>query len=192
MIKVAMIGSSCAGKSTLVYSLIGRLKKQGILAEGVVSTDRKFSYPKSLLVESEDIQCNMIFNQLALETYWASRHDVEVLVLDRTPLDLWCYYEASFPQMSNKKEMVRDLVMRWFDQNYDHVFYLPPLPYQFDGDRPDENFRNKVADVITKNIGSFDAVTDLSGTMLENREDVILHYVESLLRKNKNKVALVR
>ena len=56
MIKVAMIGSSCAGKSTLVYSLIGRLKKQGILAEGVVSTDRKFSYPKSLLVESEDIQ----------------------------------------------------------------------------------------------------------------------------------------
>ena len=180
MIKVAMIGSSCAGKSTLVYSLIGRLKKLGVLAEGVVSTDRKFSYPKRLLVESEDIQCNMIFNQLALETYWASRHDVEVLVLDRTPLDLWCYYEASFPHNSKKKEMVRDLAMRWFDQNYNHIFYLPPLPYQSDGDRPTEDFRNQVAGVITKHIDQFSSVTDLGTTPLEDREDFIFNYVQNL------------
>ena len=38
--KFAVIGTSCSGKTTTVYNVVGKLRKEGIHIEGLTSTDR--------------------------------------------------------------------------------------------------------------------------------------------------------
>lgn len=172
--KYAIIGSSCSGKSTLTYSLVGRLKKSGIRAEGVVSTDRKFNYTHEQLIQSEDVQCNIIFNQLANESYWSARKDVDVLILDRSPVDLICYYHASFPEQSKKFECMTALALEWQKQ-YTRIFYVPTLPREEDGKRPDEKFIKEADDLIRLWVKNYwaDNYATLEDIPLEQREDYI-------------------
>lgn len=138
--KFGIIGTSCAGKTTLAHAVVSRLKSYGILADGLFSQDRRFSFDISYL-ESEAAQNWMVSNLIAQEVNLSLRNDVDVLITDRTPLDLYAYYALQYD--TPLSQACWGYVKEWM-KTYEAVFYLPPLPYQDDNKRPSDEFRLRV------------------------------------------------
>ena len=144
--KAGLAGTSCAGKTTLAYSIVGRLKSYGVLAEGVFSQDRKFSFDKSLLETHEVAQNWMITNMIAKEIEMSLHGDVDLLISDRTALDFFAYYRYQYPN-SLLASACWQYVKEWCT-TYDVIYLLDPLPYQADGKRPNDEFRTAVHEVL--------------------------------------------
>lgn len=144
--KFALIGTSCAGKTSLTHTLVGRLKTYGVLADGVFSQDRKFSFPISK-IESEPAQNWMIANIIAKEADLQMHEDVELLLSDRSPLDLLAYYAYQYQGKSSLYEAVKAYAIEWC-KGYTALYYLEPLPYQNDNKRPPDDFRMGVDAVL--------------------------------------------
>lgn len=138
---VALIGTSCAGKTTAAYSLVGRLKSYGVLADGAFSQDRKFSFPVDRIA-SEAAQAWMVTNLIAKVSELGLHSDVDLLVMDRSPLCLMAYYHYQYPDSPKMKALLQ-YVIEWM-KSLDLIIYLPPLPYQDDSKRPDDSFRLEV------------------------------------------------
>ncbi|MNL19703.1 hypothetical protein D3C87_1409170 [compost metagenome] len=135
--KFGIIGTSCAGKTTLAHSLVGRLKSYGVLADGLFSQDRKFSFDKRFL-ETEAAQNWMVTNLIAKEVDITLHTDVDVFITDRTPIDLFAYYAHQFDTPLSRA--CWHYVLQWA-QTYDTLYYLEPLPFQDDTKRPPDEFR---------------------------------------------------
>ena len=140
MHKFGIIGTSCAGKTTLAHALTARLKSYGILADGLFSQDRKFSFDKTFL-ESEPAQNWMITNLISKEVDLTLHTDVDVYVSDRTPVDLFAYYAVQYDTELSRACWA--YVLEWA-KTYDALYYLEPLEYQFDTKRPSDEFRLSV------------------------------------------------
>lgn len=139
--KFAIIGTSCSGKTTLCYALVSQLKTFGVLADGVFSQDRKFSFDKALLPVEEVAQHWMIANLIAKECDASLQSDIECLISDRSALDLFAYYQyQAYTMPSPMLASLKQYVLTWMS-TYDAVFYLEPLPYQDDNKRPSDEFR---------------------------------------------------
>lgn len=144
--KIAFVGTSCAGKTTAAFGLIARLKSYSVLAEGLTSQDRKFSFNPALL-ESEELAQNwMVANLIAKEVDAFLHPDVDVLISDRSPLDLLAYYAFQYED-SGLMHALKDYVFAYLS-TYDALYYLPPLQYQDDGKRPSDSFRLGVDKVL--------------------------------------------
>ena len=144
--KFALIGTSCSGKTSLSYSLVGRLKTYGVLADGVFSQDRKFSFPLDR-IESEEAQNWMIANMIAKEADLSLHSDIELLVSDRSPLDLLAYYAYQYQGKSSLYDAAKAYALAWC-KGYTALYYLEPLPYQDDNKRPSDEFRLSVDKVL--------------------------------------------
>ena len=144
--KFALIGTSCAGKTSLAHSLVGRLKTYGVLADGIFSQDRKFSFPLSK-IESEAAQNWMIANIIAKEADMQMHEDVELVLSDRSPLDLLAYYAYQYQGKSALYEAAKGYAIEWC-KGYEALYYLEPLPYQDDHKRPSDEFRLGVDRVL--------------------------------------------
>jgi len=154
--KVALIGTSCAGKTTTALGLTYALKKKGILAEVLASTDRKHLFSQETMQNSEDAQCNIILNQVQNETFWSVRGDVEVLISDRSCLDYFAYYSYQMQGKDRKDRFLamRELVRYWVG-TYSKLYLLTPLKFVDDGKRPSEDFRDGVHKHLLKLIEYF-------------------------------------
>lgn len=135
--KFGIIGTSCAGKTTLAHGLVARLKEYGILADGLFSQDRKFSFSKEF-IETEEAQNWMVANLIAKEVDTVLHGDIDVFITDRTPVDLFAYYAYQYntPLSAACWEYAKQWCAR-----YDALYYLEPLPFQDDGKRPSDDFR---------------------------------------------------
>lgn len=142
--RFAIIGTSCAGKTTLTHAVIARLKSYGILADGVFSQDRKFSFPIDS-IESEEAQNWMISNLIAKESDLYLHKDIEILVSDRSPLDLLAYYV--YQHNTPLSDAAKRYAIEWC-KGYTALYYLNPLPYQNDNKRPSDAFRLGVDKVL--------------------------------------------
>jgi nicotinamide riboside kinase len=144
--KFGIIGTSCAGKSTLVYDLLHRLKKRGIHADGVLQQDRRFSFDRERLEDDPVAQWSFIANQIKAEADMMLRPGVDVMVSDRSPLDFYAYYEWQYGENLHLKNMVMD----WCQRTFEALYLLDPLPYVDDGARLDEAGRNAADEVINR------------------------------------------
>lgn len=144
--KFGIIGTSCAGKTTLAHQLIGRLKSYGVLADGLFSQDRKFSFPLAQL-ETEAAQNWMITNLIAKEADLILHPDVDVYITDRTPVDLFAYYAYQYDTPLSRA--CWNYVKAWAT-TYTALYYLEPLPYQDDNKRPTDEFRMGVDEKLLK------------------------------------------
>lgn len=135
--KFGIIGTSCAGKTTLAHGLVARLKSYGVLADGLFSQDRRFSFDRNKL-ETEEAQNWMIANLISKEVDLSLHSDVTCLITDRTPVDLFAYYAYQYDTpLSNA---CWSYVKQWAN-TYEALYYLEPLPFQDDGKRPSDEFR---------------------------------------------------
>lgn len=140
--KFALIGTSCSGKTTTAYALTSRLKSYGILADGVFSQDRKFSFDKKHLLTKEIAQQWMVNNLISKETDTILHDDIDVLITDRSALDLMAYYVHQFPTSVMMQSML-EYVLTYLG-TYTKLYYMKPLPYQDDNKRPNDEFRMAV------------------------------------------------
>ncbi len=173
--KFAIIGTSCAGKTTLAYGLVSRLKSYGVLADGVFSQDRKFSFDKSLLGSEELAQQWMVNNLIAKETDAILQSDVKVLVSDRSVLDLFAYYSLQYPDSAACVAMYNYVVS--YLETYDKLYYLNPLPYQDDNKRPTDEFRLAVDLELARLLGQIELTSSLANKVVRADRHKILEDV---------------
>lgn len=135
--KFGLCGTSCCGKTTLSYAILSRLKKYSILADTVSNLDRTFCWDIKY-IETELAQNWHITNLISKEIERSLREDVDVLVTDRTPLDLFAYY--SYQHNTDLSKAMLNYIKEYI-KTYDCIYYLPPLEYQYDNKRPSNDFR---------------------------------------------------
>lgn len=138
-IKVGLIGTSCAGKTTMAYEILSALKRRGVNADGVLQLDRRFSFQRELLETDELAQWSFIANQVKAEADMALRPGTDVLVCDRSPIDFYAYYVWQYGPNDN----IRNFVSDWVSRTYKRLYLLPALPYKNDGARLDEEGRDQ-------------------------------------------------
>lgn len=143
--KFALIGTSSAGKSTLTYELMGKLKRLGILVEGVFQQDRRLCFDREKLETDILAQYNVVFNMVCKETELLLRDGTDMILSDRSVLDFYAYMEYQY----GRKESVWNFVVDWC-KTYDALYYLEPLKYHDDGSRPSEDFRDRVDKYLRK------------------------------------------
>lgn len=152
MKKFAVIGTSCSGKTTVVYNIVGRLRKEGYHIEGLTSTDRVYPFKQSKLDTLEQAQQYVILQQALLEVTIECRSDVTSFISDRSVIDFFAYYLYCFPNNSLEKDVIEEFCIGWAN-TYEKIFYVKPLPFVDDGKRPNDEFRmnvDKIIDDLTK------------------------------------------
>lgn len=144
--KFGIIGTSCAGKTTLVYGILEKLKLRGVHVDGILQQDRRFSFERARLEDDPMAQWSFIANQIKAEADMALRPGVDVIVSDRSPLDFYAYYEWQYGENVHLRNAVLDFCKR----TYTRMYVMDPMPYVDDGARLDEKGRNEADDVIRK------------------------------------------
>lgn len=152
-IKIAIIGTSCSGKTTKALEVLYELKKRGILADGLLSQDRRFCFEREKLETEKLAQYYVILEQAKKEAELMLKDDVNVLISDRSVVDFYAYLET----MYGRDDMFFNFVKLWA-KSYKVMYYLEPLSYVYDGKRPTDEFRLKVDKKLRKIIKEFSNV----------------------------------
>lgn len=137
--KFAFTGTNCSGKTTMALDITSRLKMQGVLAEVVSSQDRKITWKDDHFPVDPRAHYGMITNLIHAEVQAELKGDAEVVITDRSVLDLYAIARYDHPE-SYMIDGLISTVESWL-KTYTKVYYLAPLPYQADGKRPEDSFR---------------------------------------------------
>lgn len=124
--KIGIIGTSSSGKTTLCYEILWRLKKAGVTCDGVLQQDRRISFDPKLLDINELAQFSIISNQMKMEADICMAPGVEMVVSDRSPLDLYAYHLATFGGNKYLSQLVHD----WCENTFEKLFVLRPVKYE--------------------------------------------------------------
>lgn len=139
MIKIGLVGTNSSGKSTLCYEIMALLKKHSVRCDAVLKQDRRGTLTSELLDKEPLAHYGLIGKHIYTECDLAYRAGVEVLICDRTPLDYYAYYVATFGWDAD----MRIYVANWM-KTYDKIYVLRPLPYEEDPGRPSRELREKM------------------------------------------------
>lgn len=171
--KFAIIGTSSAGKTTLTFQIVGKLKELGVLVDGVFQQDRRIAFERDKLETDKEAQYWVIFNQLIKECELILKDGTDILVSDRSIVDFYAYYET----MYGRDETLFNFVKYWAT-TYDKLYFLDKLFYQDDGSRPPEEFRDRVEHTL-RNI-----IKEIPNCYIIQREYIyndILHSINRIL-----------
>lgn len=144
MKKIGIIGTNSSGKTTLCYEVLWKLKRAGVSCDGVLKQDRRISFDKPLLETNPLAQWSIISNQIKAEADMAMRPGLEILVSDRSPLDLYAYYVATHGENYSLSESL----INWCNTTFERIYLLEPVIYAKEGGRPSEEFRDKVFKIL--------------------------------------------
>lgn len=161
--KFGLIGTSCAGKTTLAYDICGNLKREGVNADGVFQQDRRLPFDRKYLEEEIGSQFWVVLNQAVKEIEFVVGRPPKVLVSDRSVLDFYAYLSYQYDD-----SILEPFVREWVE-TYDMLYYLEPLNYEDDGARPDDTFRKNVNEELLSLIDEWGLDEQVK---FINREDV--------------------
>jgi thymidylate kinase len=115
--KLAFIGTHRTGKSTLVHSLIAKLKKQkydvGFIGE--LTDECPFSINEKTTPEAQEW---LLFSKHLKELELKNKYDI--LICDRSTLDNYVYYFNAFGKDKILEEFVKEK-----SKDYDFLFKVP-------------------------------------------------------------------
>lgn len=137
--KYAFTGTNCSGKTTMALAIAARLKRQAVLAEVVCSQDRKISWKDDYFPFTPIAHYGMITNLIHAEVSASLKGDADVIITDRSVLDLYAIMATDHPDHKMTKAL-EPTILEWLE-TYTRIYYLAPLTYQEDGKRPADDFR---------------------------------------------------
>ena len=183
--KFAIIGSSSAGKTTLSLRILADLKRLGVLVDGVLQQDRRLCFDRDLLETDIEAQYVVVFNMVCRESEMLLKRGVEVVISDRSVLDFYAYFE----EMYGRHDYIWKFVLGWCE-TYEVLYYLERLNYHDDGNRPPEDFvervdqrlRNLIAEIRRENDLGFCNINLQTIPREEVYED-ILHRIKRLMTR---------
>lgn len=183
MIKIGLSGTHGSGKTTLVNYLTGKLKYCNINIGCMAETAR--TSPFILKGErSINTQTHIFFKQIELEIL-DKLSNYDIIVTDRTPIDMLAYTEIFSPENTQTIKMMHD-VCSWYMQSYKWLFrttYLHNLSKDKDSYRPKEadlqvKANNRIKELLDIYYSEY---IDLPNNNIENISDFI---IKKLLYKN--------
>ena len=152
--KFAFTGTNCSGKTTMAMETTARLKAQyHCLAELVSSQDRKVTWSDAHFPYALDAHYGMMSTLITAEVQASLRGDADVIITDRSVLDLYSIASFDHPQGHLLKGL-RALMESWIE-TYTTIYYLSPFPYQADGKRPDDEFRQSTHENLLRLIEAY-------------------------------------
>jgi hypothetical protein len=155
--KIAFTGTNSSGKTTTTLEVTSRLKSQHhYLAECVTSQDRKVTWKDEHFPVNPQAHYGMISGLIYAEVSASLKGDADVVVVDRSILDLYSIALTDHPKHSLITGM-RGMIEEWMS-TYTKVFYLPPLDYQEDGKRPPNEFRMRTHQTLLNLIPQFPGI----------------------------------
>lgn len=180
---IGIIGAESTGKSTLGLMLTGRLRTHGIHAALVAEAGSARPFTPALLDTTPAAHVFSVTHKLAQEAAATLRPNVDVIVSDRTPFDLFAYYAVRFVEFD--QPALRQVCLDWLSQ-YDQIYYLPTAGAEYveDGYRQAQelnDYRERVdryiADHLTRltAFGLPDRVVTVEGTHRQRAEWVYHH-----------------
>jgi len=147
--KYAVIGTNSAGKSTATYLACGILKQQGINVDGIFQQDRRRPFPTELMGKYLEAHYWQLANLISVESYFSLiQSGTDVILSDRSVFDLFEYAKFQWPQSIGALEQF----ILTYTATYTKLFYLKPIEYVDDGQRPPKDFVNAVDVLIEKDL----------------------------------------
>ena len=126
----------------MALDVTSRLKaEEHVLAEVVSSQDRKITWKDDHFPVNPVAHYGMISNLIHAEVQATLKGDADVVVTDRSALDLYAIASYDHPDSTLIKDL--GVMVKAWTQTYTRIYYLPPLAYQEDGKRPSDDFRMK-------------------------------------------------
>ena len=153
--KIGILGTACAGKTTLAKQLSEHFK-----FDLVDEIARSFS-PVDL--SDEIVQYNILFRQIKNEMF-ADRN----LITDRTIIDNYIHIERSFKLKMNLLNLVR----AWA-QTYDVILLCKKLPFVDDGFRKDVDMENDMIQFMKCNLINYEVIDGNENHRLEEAKKII-------------------
>lgn len=180
--KIAFTGTNSSGKTTMALEVTTRLKSEHhYLAEVVSSQDRKISWKDDHFPVDPRAHYGMITNLIHAEVAAELKGDADVVITDRSVLDLYSIALVDHPRDSMISAL-KPMVESWLG-TYTKIFYLPPLAYQEDGKRPPNEFRMKTHASL---INLLEAGNYPNVVMVSDRSTIMGSVRETLGIKSKN------
>jgi hypothetical protein len=136
--KIGFIGNGCTGKTTSMFNLFSRLKREKVHVGYVSDVARGAPFNPALFDTDPAARLHSLFNQLAHECAHTVREDVHVLLCERTALDWYMYYLWTCENVGvQSSRTIADLVGAWME-SYTHLFYFDDSAFDYvaDGFRP--------------------------------------------------------
>lgn len=180
MIKLALVGPNGVGKSSNCFFMHNFLTNRGYTVKTLVNTDRIEAFPNSKLADTDLAHGHIIHNIMRLETEVAVLDNCDILLVDRSVVDLYATAKFDWPDSEYLKSM--ETLIDFWSKSYDRLFYLSEVlidpSTDTDTDRPDLELRLSHAQNMDKVLKSSYPET-LVPCSSDDLFDCILTYLET-------------
>jgi nicotinamide riboside kinase len=130
LIKIAVVGSHCVGKTTLAHELVSTLTREGLAVELLKEVARDCPLPVNENA-SEQAFYWILGRQVQLEVEKSNYADA--LVCDRSVIDNYVYYVRRFGRTGQKADALSVFTRCWM-KTYDLLVRLP-ITFLLEDDR---------------------------------------------------------
>jgi hypothetical protein len=150
MKKIGIIGTNSAGKTTMCYQVLAMLKRAGVICDGTLQQDRRLGFQNmidgiNLLDVNPLAQWSILSTQIKAEADLSLGAGLEMLVSDRSPLDLYAYYE----NCCGGDYALKKIIFHWCRETFEKMYLLRPVAYEKTAARiPSEAFRDSVHETM--------------------------------------------
>lgn len=177
---VGFFGSESIGKTSTGYTLTGRLRTHGALAEFVSDSSAAMPFPPDRFDTHEAAWVHVLAKKMEREAEFALRSNVDLIVSDRTPLDLLAYARMKHPN-SALLAAFEPLVLAYMHQ-YDALYFFPAhgTAFRYDQfreptadsrDQIDAHFRARYAQIASQYAGK----VEMAGGTYRERAEFVYH-----------------
>ncbi len=181
MIRIAVTGTHCVGKTTLIHATRALLQAQGI------SCVLQQEPIEKLGAEMQGLDLRGAYMRLIEEHFHRLRQEnVDCCLYDRSLLDMLVYFRCSRDEDAILERMMVEL-LQWHRQFIDLYVYLPiEIPLIVNQRRPaDESYRIRVDDDIKRVLNQDDFSTlSVTGTIEQRSDQLCKHLQEMMIRNN--------
>jgi len=190
-----LFGSESLGKTTIGYLVTGRLRTHGYLAEFVTDSSAAMPFSPAEFDKNPLAWYYVWTRKVMKECEYALRANVDMIVSDRTPFDLWLYMQFKsywHEGLPNRflREALENFSLEWL-KYYDLLFWLPSegTTYRYDKFREEtEESRNAVEEMIRDKLSlltKLPSFVEANGSYRERSEFIYHRILSKLTGKTK-------
>jgi len=183
-IKIGFSGPPCSGKTTTVHEVVVELRKRGIKVDVLSGIERIPLYNVNRMYDVTEHNISFV-NHILQESLHSKRPDIDVLLVDRTVLDIWIDMDITAVVKGCKKcefikKAIQDYTNNWL-KTYDLIFKFNAVEFKDDGLRlNDMAWRNELIEYY-KHVNEDD--TDLNKNIIPLKIIDILFISDVIIEK---------
>jgi len=131
--KIGFSGPPCSGKTSTIHEVVVKLRNLGVKVDCLTSIERTPLYNVNNM--SNELEHNISFvNHVLQESLHMRRKDIDILLVDRTVLDIIVDLQVSCSGYNKIGFAMVDYAKFWIE-TYVTIYLLPPREFKSDGQR---------------------------------------------------------